>query len=77
MITMEQATNIGKKIVEEAGYKFDRVYLQDADRAEIPMYFARGIDEKGRQALEGFQIKKAILAEDGSIIDFELPVPGF
>ena len=39
------------------------------------MYVARGIDADGEQALEGIDIPKAILAEDGSIIDYVLPVP--
>lgn len=76
MITLERATEIGKRIVEDAGYRFDRVFLLDTDRAETAMYFARGIDENGDQAIEGFEIKKAILAEDGSVIDFVRPVPG-
>lgn len=75
MITLEQAKQIGKNIVEEAGYKFDSVFFLNADDPDPAMYVARGIDADGEQALEGIDIPKAILAEDGSIIDYVLPVP--
>jgi len=76
MISLEKATEIGRRVVEDAGYVFDRIYLVEADEDIPALYFADGKDDKGQQAISGIEIKKAILAEDGSIIDFELQPPG-
>ncbi len=76
MITEEQAIAIAKEIVRNAGYTFDHVYLLDVDENEPAAYWIYGKDEKGEQIFSGCEIKKVILAEDGKVVDFELPPPG-
>lgn len=76
MITIKQATEIGRKIVEDAGYSFDRIYFLKANGNNPALYIADGIDKDGEQVLAAFSFKKAILAENGEVIDYELPAPG-
>lgn len=77
-ITEKDAIRIGKEWAEEMGLVFDYVRYIPRDDFRPSMYIVDCVDHTGEQRLAGFNgICKAILEEDGSIVDFHMPPPEF
>lgn len=75
-ITEKEAIRIGKEWAEEKGLIFDYVHRFPGDDNSPAMYVVNCVTNDGEQRIAGFDgICKAILEDDGSVIDFHMPVP--